>query len=244
MRSNGRKAQEQALKAQREKRAAELLNRERRERGGDLEMTSLSDKLSKVSLRKSEQLVTQENSEVRFSVVENVLSEDDDPAVFTPNNQYPWTESLFEDHNEKLLNKMREVMILDITEESLPVPLIVAHNKQEMKRRNKLHRPSGQGNSRDGDHDYDEGTSIDQLMNETAVLLDNNADAFYLNVLLPSKGTIEPDLYDTATNFNKNRYIAKTAQESLPREKEVVLAAEQQMVDGKAYSAGGMLLLT
>ena len=42
-----RKRREQALKAQREKRAAELLNRERRERGGDLEMTSLSDKLSK-----------------------------------------------------------------------------------------------------------------------------------------------------------------------------------------------------
>ncbi len=219
-----KKRRERALVAQREKKEAELRNRGgRREEGDEFKTVSLADFLSS-SMLEGKKGMEDDNANMQYFYRGPVLSEDEDPAVFAANDQYPWTESLFDDHNEKLLMEMREIMVLDVTEESIPVPLVVTHNKQEMKRRNKLHSLSAQGvldeGSRNGEHDYSENISIDQLINETAVLLDGNADAFYLNVLLPSKGTDEPDLYDTATNFNENRATAEAAQDAMRQERE------------------------
>jgi hypothetical protein len=128
-------------------------------------------------------------------------------SVFTPNSMYPWSSDGFEDHNHALLQEMRKVMVLDVSEESLPPPLVLAHNQQEIQRRRKIE--SGSDVEGTLDFELEEGAfiddvSVEDLLNRTAVMVDADANQYYLNVLLPSAEGKE-DLYDTATDFQRTR---------------------------------------
>jgi hypothetical protein len=160
------------------------------------------------------------------------LTEEENPTIFKPSALYPWNNQGFKGHNNALLESMRKVMVLDVSEESLPAPLVLSHNRREMERRRKLQQLTADDRSAiiNDDGDDDGYVSVDVLLNETTQVLDESATPYFVNVLFASQAG-EKDLYDTVTDFRKTQTINKKAEDARSkrdREQEELNLREKQ----------------